>query len=159
MSKFSVILSSANRASGSINDATFNFNWNAMPEGKYKMGFTFYSAYGSIPASNEGLFIAIKNLGCVLPTYTVAPTDLSMNTGAYGYNVLGYVSPWASGAINYLYAEHQSNCPLLIYNKPTSNQFTVSLYKQNLTTVATLDLNWTLTLNFEPVEGEHFNLR
>jgi len=130
-----------------------------MPEGKYKLGFTFYSGFGTVAVGNEGLVVAIKNLGCVIPSYTTAQSSDTQGTGAYAYGVLGYVSPWGSGSNNYLYADHQNNCPILISNKPTSNQFTVQLYKPNLTTVATLSQEWVLTLNFEPVEEEHFNLR
>ena len=130
-----------------------------MPEGKYKLGFTFYSGVGTITTGNEGLVVAIKNLGCVIPSYTVSPSSDKLNTGAYAYGVLGYLSPWANGANNYLFADHQNNCPLLISNKPTNNQFTVSLYLTNLTTLAGLSQEWVLTLNFEPVEEEHFNLR
>jgi len=150
--KYTVVLSSANRVSGStVSSAQYYFNWSALPEGEFNMSFTFYTNHSTLVAGNEMLLVQAKDLGVVVPSYTAGNTS----TSAINNGFLGVVSPWASGTNNYIYAQYLSNCPLYIPHRPTNNIFTINLFLPDGTTSSANTVNYVMTLVFEPLKWDN----
>lgn len=59
-SKFNIIMSSANRASGTIPKATYNIDWSSLPDGKFSLSFSFSSAAQTgIPLADSAVLVSI----------------------------------------------------------------------------------------------------
>lgn len=150
--KYTVVLSSANRVSGStIPSAQYYFNWNALPDGEYNLSYTFYSNHTTITAGQEILLVQAKDLGVVIPSYTAGNTS----TSAVNNGFLGVSTVWANSTYNYIYSQYLSNCPLYIPHRPTNNIFTINLFLPNGTTASTLTVDYVMTLVFEPLKWDN----
>lgn len=151
--KYTVVLSSANRVNGSsVAVAKYNFNWSALPQGKYNMSFTFFSQFGTLTIGNEILLVQLKDLGVVIPSYTAGTSTSAINNG-----FVGVTSAWSNGANNYLQSYYKANPSITIDHAPTSNQFTVSLFQLDGITPSTLAVNYVMTLIFEPCHDKEYN--
>jgi len=147
MSKYNVVLHSTKKIVGTTNiKAGYNFNFDNMPEGEYKMSFSFNSTVSNIAIADSALLVCIKDLGVVLPSFS---GGVDTNSPSNGF--LGVVASWYAGtAGNYLYANYLSNSPIQIMTKPTCNTFSVQLLKLD-GTVATITNDYVMTLYFEPM--------
>jgi len=150
---FNIILNSLKSnptfSSGNTNDKTYLFNWTNIPQGKYKMTWTFKS-------SNQTNLLASYNpqveltLGSVPTTYVGAQI-----TQSYVVNYIGtlrtFVDPTQDG---YYVANSTDNSSTFYNSVPTNEQITVKLFNNDFTTLFTAGggmPEYVMFLNFEKI--------
>lgn len=140
---YTVILNSNLRTSGSVGNATYNFDWTNFKEGQYIMSFGFCSGSVNIPTGDT--IIVSADLG-QSNVFVCSP----ITTRAQSSQIIGTAIQNETG-VSFYYGDKNTNGPILL-NRPTNNQFNVKLQTTDLipleiTTVA----NYILNLSFEKV--------
>ena len=132
---------------GSDNQVKFNFDWNVLPKGKYKVSFTFVGAKNVLLGNN--LCLVHCNLG------NSKSFEANGSTSAQTSNILGHLFPsslsTSNTGVNYLYAKLNSNSPIILDSLPITNEIIVELLNNAVPAVAFFDDN---DLSVEPVGSD-----
>ena len=119
---YNVILNSRNRCNTNPLDKICNsqyfFDWNVLPEGKYKMTFCFISSQ-----VNQTQVEYIPVISAALGQSTNFTADL-LRSSAITTNLIGALIPYVVSANSYLYADKNINHPIML-NRPSQNNFRV----------------------------------
>lgn len=153
--RFNIVLNSQQTSassSGNTNDCTYEFNWTNIPQGKYKMSFSYKGQNNSDFISNDSpqLFLTLN---------TVPSCYQASN--AYGNVVSNYIGALhaethAAGQVAF-YANLQDNPDVYYENIPTSGPIRLQVFRGNFTTPFTTittnqDLaNYVMVLSFDQV--------
>jgi hypothetical protein len=153
--RFNIVLNSQQvsaASSGNPNDCTYEFNWTNIPQGKYKMAFSYKGQNNSDFVSNDSpqLFLS---LGTVPSVY-----QANGNNGSIVSNYIGalHAETHAAGQVAF-YANLQDNPDVYYENLPTSGPIRLQVFRGNFVTPFTtltggLDLaNYVMVLSFEQV--------
>ena len=137
---YNILLNSA-KGTGTIESKTYFFDWGKFPDGKYKGTFNFISAAHTTTASCANVFM---DVGCELNYPALGPTGTQLTNG---YFYIGNVGATSIGTNAYIYADHSTNCPFYLLNKPSNNQITIKIL-----------LNDTNQTNYSPDTAYTLNL-
>lgn len=124
MKIYNLVLQSST-GSGNTANSQFYFDWGQIPEGKYKVRFTFNSAV--VTLNNTYVANIFLDLGQQVNTFIVPSTTLT--TPQLRGNYLGTVAASGTGASQYLFADLHTNPPIYLNNRPTNNQLFVEIHQ------------------------------
>ena len=151
--RFNIVLNSQQvsaSSSGNPNDCTYEFNWTNIPQGKYKMSFSYKGQNNSDFVSNDSPQIFLS-LGTVPSVY-----QANGSGGSVVSNWIGSLhAETHAGAQVVFYANLQDNPDVYYDSLPTSGPIRVQVYRDNFTTLFTTvttnqDLaNYVMCLSFE----------
>lgn len=147
---YNVVLNSAlGTAVGAFIQYTFFYNWGQIPEGRYKVTFSFMSSAGNL--TNTSVCNVFIDLGQKNITFgnNISGSLVIKYTRQY----LGMLRYSGTGANTYLFAEENMNAPIYLNNRPTNNNVNVYMrnsdFAQNSYSFTTAPANYSLVLNFE----------
>ena len=137
--------------------STFFIDWSVMPEGEYKVSFTFTSEATSSDLTNTSNAVLYLDLG--QSSTSIIESSAALSRNGYRGGFLGCLrqSSFSSGNtaatdhITFLYADTNTNPPVYLLSRPRNNTITIDIH----TSSATLQTNYTpigayvLTLSFE----------
>jgi hypothetical protein len=147
-----IVLTDTNSPGNLANSNTFFYDRAQIPEGKYKVSYTFQGGRAALNDANliplgygPGLVV------CDLGAYTVTPTS-SQNQSLS--NVIGGIYPNLYGDSAYYQARQSDNVHFYLNSRPRNNNFTVSFYLafNNVLTNSLFIAGWTLIFQFELLE-------
>lgn len=137
--------------------STFFVDWSVLPEGEYKVSFTFSSAFTSPDLTDTTTAVIYLDLGQSSTSIIEPSAALSANTYRGGF--LGCLRPtsFSTGGValtdyvTYLYADTVSNPPVYILSRPRNNNVSVDIHTSSLTTTTNYSPigAYVLTLSFE----------
>jgi hypothetical protein len=152
--RFNIVLNSQQvsaSSSGNNNDCTYEFNWSNIPQGKYKMSFSYQGG-------NNGDFVATDrpqiflNLGTVPSVYHASGQE-----GSVVSTYIGSLRAETHAAAEVSYYSNLNDNPDVYYDSlPTSGPIQVQVYRANFTTPFTTLAGsalaaYVLCLTFEQV--------
>jgi hypothetical protein len=137
--------------------STFFIDWSVLPEGEYKVSFTFTSSIAGTDLGNTNNAVIYLDLGQASTSIIESSAALSNNTYRSGF--LGCLRPtsYSTGSttvtdqVTFLYADTITNPPVYILSRPRNNSVSVDIHTSSTTTTT----NYTpigayvLTLSFE----------
>ena len=145
---YNVILKTENRTNPTsvICKSEYFFDWSVLPEGKYKLSFSFISS--NVNQSSVD-FIPILNAALGQTTnFTADPLRISAITT----NTIGVLIPYVVSTASYLYADKNINHPIIL-NRPSQNNFRVDILDDTNGSWTGNDAkemdSYVLTLSFE----------
>lgn len=153
--RFNIVLNSQQvsaSSSGNPNDCTYEFNWSNIPQGKYKMGFSYKGQNNSDFVSNDSpqLFL---NLGATPSVYQANDSNGSVVSTFIG----SLHAETHAGAQVVFYANLQDNPDVYFESMPTSGPIRLQVFRANFvtpfTTVTTTQnlADYVMILSFEQV--------
>lgn len=135
-----VILNSNNKTAGSTQEAHYTVDWGAI----LKKNTAYYLHFTYIGGNNSINGIRIATVYADFQTSNVQNNATSY--GAQTSEMLGFVMPTViAGTTSYLQALDNTNVPAYLENRPMNNNFTISIYDNNVPAVLFKD-----TLNANP---------
>jgi hypothetical protein len=151
--RFNIVLNSQQvsaSSSGNPNDCTYEFNWTNIPQGKYKMSFSYKGQNNSDFVSNDSPQIFLS-LGTVPSVY-----QANGSNGSVVSNWVGslHAETHAAAQVGF-YANLQDNPDVYYDSLPTSGPIRVQVYRGDFITPFTtvtggLNLaNYVMCLSFE----------
>jgi hypothetical protein len=153
--RFNIVLNSQQvsaSSSGNNNDCTYEFNWTNIPQGKYKMSFSYKGQNNSDFVSNDSPQIFLS-LGATPSVY-----QANGSSGSVVSTWIGSLHAETHAAAQVVfYANLQDNPDVYFDHLPTSGPIRVQVYRENFTTPFTtvtggLELaNYVMALSFEQV--------
>jgi hypothetical protein len=137
--------------------STFFVNWSVMPEGEYKVSFTFTSVATSSDLTNTANAVLYLDLGQASTSIIESSVALSNNTYRGGFLGCLRQSSFSSGNtaatdhITFLYADTNTNPPVYILTRPRNNSVNVDIHTSSTTTNTNFSPigAYVLTLSFE----------
>ncbi len=134
--------------------STFFVDWSVLPEGEYKVSFTFTSTAASTDLANTVNAVIYLDLGQASTSIIESSSALSANTYRGGFLGCLRQTSYANATdfVTFLYADTVSNPPVYILSRPRNNSVSVDIHTATTTTTTT---NFTpigayvLTLSFE----------
>ena len=139
---FNILLNSDAGIGTAVNSKTYYFDWNRLPEGKYKVEFAFQSGVSTITSNFQpSLYI---NFGSGSNNFVIS----SVNSN-YNPNFIGIIHSIASS--NLYFATRTTNYPIDLDCRPSNNTFIVQLLNNaNPPTIYTTapPSKYSLTLSF-----------
>ena len=153
--RFNIVLNSqlvSASSSGNPNDCTYEFNWSNIPQGKYKMSFSYKGLNNSDFVGNDSpqLFLS---LGTIPSVY-----QASGQNGSVVSNYIGALNANTHSATQVVfYANIQDNPDVFFDSLPTSGPIRLQVFRSNFvtpfTTVTTAQAlaNYVMVLSFEQV--------
>lgn len=153
--KFNIVLNSQQvsaSSSGNPNDCIYEFNWSNIPQGKYKMGFSYKGQNNSDFVSNDSpqVFLHLGN--------TPSVYQASGQNGSVVSNFIGSLHAETHSATQVVfYANLQDNPDVFFDSLQTSGPIQVKVFRANFqtpfTTVTTAQnlANYVMVLSFEQV--------
>ena len=143
---FTVVLNS-NLASGTVNEATFNFNWSILPDRTYSVHYSFNTSNMSIATGK----VCIISSDIFIGSNTYFAGSQNLRTESSTSLFLGVAYPYIYGATSALHADDSTAPPLFLNTRPTNNQFTVYIKTADATPIDYPSLGaWVLVLQFRP---------
>jgi hypothetical protein len=153
--RFNIVLNSqqvSTSSSGNNNDCTYEFNWSNIPQGKYKMSFSYKGQNNSDFIANDSPQIFLS-LGTVPSVYQASGQE-----GSVVSNWIGslHAETHAAGEVVF-FANLQDNPDVYYESIPTSGPIRVQVYRGNFTTLFTTITtnqnlaNYVMGLTFEQV--------
>jgi len=135
-------------APNSVIGETFNYDWGQLPNGPYKVTFSFVSTIDTLV--NTTIPIVYIDL-CQQCSIMASPT------GGNGLknNYLGCLQYSGTGANNYLYANTNTNPPIYINGRPNNNNVCVEIHTNQsggMTNYSPTAWEYIMTLNLELME-------
>lgn len=151
---FNIVLNSQKSnptfSSGNTNDQTYLFNWTNIPQGKYKMTWTFKSAVNGVnllAAYNPQVELT---LGSVPTTYVGGQIVQS-----YVVNYIGTLRQFIDPTQNGYYVANSTDNSSTFYNSvPTNQMITVKLFNDDFLTLFVAGggmPQYVMFLNFEKI--------
>jgi len=153
--RFNIVLNSQQvsaSSSGNPNDCTYEFNWTNIPQGKYKMSFSYKGQNNSDFIANDSpqLFLS---LGATPSCYQASNAN-----GSVVSNFIGSLHAETHSATEVVfYANIQDNPDVFFDSIPTSGPIRLQVYRANFTTLFTTITtnqnlaNYVMILSFEQV--------
>jgi hypothetical protein len=140
-----------------ITSSTFFVDWSIMPEGEYKVSFTFTSAITATDLGNTTNAVIYLDLGQASSSIIEPSAALSANTYRGGFLGCLRQASYATGAaalsdyITFLYADINNNPPVYILNRPRNNSVSVDINTSATSTTTNFSPigAYVLTLSFE----------
>lgn len=137
--------------------STFFVDWSVMPEGEYKVSFTFTSTIASSDLGNTTNAVIYLDLGQASTSIIESSAALANNTYRGGFLGCLRQTSYATGAlsltdyISFLYADTNTNPPVYILNRPRNNSVSVDIHTSSTTTTTNFTPigAYVLTLSFE----------
>ena len=114
--------------------STFFVDWSIMPEGEYKVSFTFTSTIASSDLGNVNNAVIYLDLGQACQSIIESSAALSSNTYRGGFLGCLRQTSYATGALSltdyiiFLYADTITNPPVYILNRPRNNSVSVDIH-------------------------------
>jgi hypothetical protein len=137
--------------------SSFFIDWSVMPEGEYKVCFTFTSEATSSDLTNTSNAVLYLDLG--QSSTSIIESSVALSRNGYRGGFLGCLrqSSFSSGNtaatdhITFLYADTNTNPPVYILNRPRNNSVSVDIHTASLSTTANFSPigAYVLTLSFE----------
>ena len=137
--------------------STFFVDWSVLPEGEYKVSFTFTSAVAASDLADVSNAVIYLDLGQSSTSIIEASTANANNT--YRGQFLGCLrqNSYATGSttltdyITFLYADTITNPPVYIFTRPRNNSVSVDIHTSSTTTTTHFSPigAYVLTLSFE----------
>ena len=133
--------------------SSFFVDWSVMPEGEYKVSFTFTSAATSSDLINNVNAVIYLDLGQASTSIIEASVALSGNVYRGGF--LGCLRQTsysvAADYVTFLYADINTNPPVYILTRPRNNSVSVDIHTSSTTTTTNCSPigAYVLTLSFE----------
>jgi hypothetical protein len=154
---YNIVLNSLLGGASPTTGSTFFVDWSILPEGEYKVSFTFSSNATGTDLTLSTTPVIYLELGQASTT-VIEPSAASANT-TYRGGFLGClrgqsITSTTAATTEYytfLYADTNTNPPVYLLSRPRNNTITVDIH----TSSATLSTNYTpigayvLTLSFE----------
>ena len=143
---YTIVLNS-NLSSGTVNEATFNFNWDVLPDRAYTVHYSYNTtnmniATGKVCMISSDLFAGSN-------TYYAGNT--TERTSSSTNNFLGVAYPYIYGATSALHADDSTAPPIFLNSRPVNNQFTVYIKTADAVPIDYPTLGaWVLVLQFRP---------
>ena len=133
--------------------STFFVDWSVLPEGEYKVSFTFTSAITATDLGNTTNAVIYLDLGQASTSIIEPSAALSANTYRGGFlgclRQTSYLS--TTDYVTFLYADTNTNPPVYILTRPRNNSVSVDIHTSAIST--TTDFSpigaYVLTLSFE----------
>jgi len=145
---YTVILNS-NLATGTVNQATFNFDWSVLPDRNYEVHYSYNTTNMNI-ATGKVCFISSEIFAT---SNTFIAGNQTSRTSANTSNILGVAYPYIYGAVSALHADDATAPPLYLNTRPNANSFTVLIQTADAVPVDYPSLGaWVLVLRFVPVD-------
>ena len=128
-----------------------------MPEGEYKVSFTFTSAIASADLGNTTNAVIYLDLGQASTSIIEASAANAANTYRGGFLGCLRQSSYGTGAttltdyVTFLYADTNTNPPVYILTRPRNNSVSVDIHTSSTTTTTNFSPigAYVLTLSFE----------
>jgi hypothetical protein len=137
--------------------SSFFVDWSIMPDGEYKVSFTFTSAATSSDLINNVNAVLYLDLGQA--STSIIESSVALSRNAYRAGFLGCLRPssFANGNsvtsdyVTFLYADTNTNPPVYILSRPKNNTISVDINTSSTTTTANFSPigDYVLTLSFE----------
>ena len=137
--------------------STFFVDWSRMPEGEYKVSFTFTSEATATDLTAVSNAVIYLDLGQA--STSIIESSASLSSNAYRSGFLGCLRPasFTTGGvtvtdyITFLYADTNTNPPVYILNRPRNNSVSVDIHTGSTTTTTNYSPigAYVLTLSFE----------
>ena len=132
---------------------SFFVDWSVMPEGEYKVSFTFTSAVTATDLGNTANAVIYLDLGQASTSIIESSAALSSNTYRGGFLGCLRQSSYSitTDFITSLYADTTTNPPIYILTRPRNNSVSVDIHTSSTTTNANFSPigAYVLTLSFE----------
>jgi hypothetical protein len=137
--------------------STFCVDWSIMPEGEYKVSFTFTSAIASADLGNTANAVIYLDLGQASTSIIEASAANANNTYRSGFLGCLRQTSYGTGAttltdyVTFLYADTITNPPVYILTRPRNNSVSVDIHTGSTTTTTNFTPigAYVLTLSFE----------
>ena len=137
--------------------SSFFIDWSVLPEGEYKVSFTFTSAIASSDLADVTNAVVYLDLGQASTSIIEASPALANNTYRGGFLGCLRQTSYATGAttptdyITFLYADTISNPPVYILTRPRNNSVSVDIHTSATSTTTNFSPigDYVLTLSFE----------
>ena len=135
----------------------FFVDWAILPEGEYKVSFTFTSTIALTDLGNSTNAVVYLDLGQASTSIIESSAALSTNTYRGGFlgclrqNSFAVGTTTVADYITFLYADTNSNPPVYILNRPRNNSVSVDIHTSSTTTTTNFSPigAYVLTLSFE----------
>lgn len=143
MKSYNVVFQSTIPAQTTIGEVFF-YDWaQQMPEGKYKVTFSFLCGIATLTNTY------IANIFCDLGQSSAMAT---VKGGVYRAGYLGMLRPSGTGANSYLFANTVDNPPTYLMNRPNNNKVFIEIHTNQVSFednyTPTIG-EYTLCMNFE----------
>ena len=137
--------------------STFFVDWSVLPEGEYKVSFTFTSSIASSDLGNSNNAVIYLDLGQASSSIIEPSAALSANTYRGGFLGCLRQTSYQTGAttptdyITFLYADTITNPPIYILSRPRNNNVSVDIHTSSTSTTTNFSPfgAYVLTLSFE----------
>jgi hypothetical protein len=140
-----------------VTSSTFFVDWSVLPEGEYKVSFTFTSALAGTDIVITTNAVVYLDLGQASTSIIESSSALSGNVYRGGF--LGCLRPTGyqvgtttpTDYLTYLYADTNTNPPVYILSRPRNNNISVDIHTSSTTTNTNYSPigAYVLTLSFE----------
>ena len=136
-----------------ITSSTLFVDWSIIPEGEYKVSFTFTSAITTTDLGNTTNAVIYLDLGQASTSIIEASVALSANTYRGGFlgclRQTSYLS--TTDYVTFLYADTNTNPPVYILTRPRNNSVSVDIHTSAISTTTNFSPigAYVLTLSFE----------
>ena len=140
-----------------VTSSTFFVDWSVLPEGEYKVSFTFTSALAGTDIVITTNAVVYLDLGQASTSIIESSAALANNTYRGGF--LGCLRPTGyqvgtttpTDYLTFLYADVNTNPPVYIFTRPRNNQVSVDIHTSSTTTTTNYSPigAYVLTLSFE----------
>lgn len=144
---YTVILNSSN-TTGTLSSLQYNVDWSNIPDQPYKVTFSYIGIKQDLSS--------VSSMPVIYINFGVPPNvfEAKAATNLLSSNYLGFVFPSAAANNNYLYVEENSNPPIFLKGRPTSNNLVVNINKSDaLTTPFTpTPAAYNLVIKLTPVK-------
>jgi hypothetical protein len=137
--------------------STFFVDWSVLPEGEYKVSFTFTSAGTTTDLTALTNAVIYLDLGQASTSIIEPSAALASNTYRGGFLGCLRQTSFAIGGtsvadyITYLYADTNTNPPVYILTRPRNNSVSVDINTSSTSTISNFTPigAYVLTLSFE----------
>jgi len=144
-----IVILNSNLATGTVNDATFNFDWSILPDRNYEVHYSYNTTNMNIATGKVCLISSDLFFG----SNSYIASGQSGRTSAQSTSILGVAYPYIYGASSALHADDSTAPPLYMNSRPTANQFTISIKTADASPIDYPSLGaWVLVLHFRPVD-------
>ena len=133
--------------------STFFIDWSVLPEGEYKVSFTFTSAITATDLGNTVNAVLYLDLGQASTSIIEASAANANNTYRGGFLGCLRQTSYSVSAdyVTFLYADTNTNPPVYILTRPRNNNVSVDINTSATTTTTNFTPigAYVLTLSFE----------
>jgi len=133
--------------------STFFVDWSVMPEGEYKVSFTFTSAITTTDLGNTANAVIYLDLGQASTSIIEPSAALASNTYRGGFSGCLRQTSYTitTEYVTSLYADTVTNPPVYILTRPRNNSVSVDIHTSSTSTTTNFSPigAYVLTLSFE----------